>query len=58
MDIETADHQKLTYKQVDMEDMWKIPCIQEIIDIKAGVIEVPGFNIKELEEMLRHICTE
>ena len=49
MDIETTDHQNLAYKQVDMKDRWKISCIKEMVDIKAGVIEVPGLYNTELE---------
>ena len=56
-DVCLDDSDSLTYHQLDEKDIWKVPAIKEIINTKAGVLEVPGFELVELEEILCHLCT-
>ena len=57
-DVKMVDAEKLSYMVMDEKDMWKVHCIKEIIEIKEGLMEVPGFNIEELDTILCHLCTD
>ena len=56
-DVRFEDFHSLTYHQLNQEETWKISAIKEIINTKAGMMEVPGFETDELEEILGHLCT-
>ena len=56
-DINVHDSDKLTYFKLGENDVWKVKAIKEIIDTRSDIIEVPGFEPKELEEILCHLCT-
>ena len=43
-DVCLEDSNSLTYHQLDKNNIWKVSAIKEIIDTKAGVLEVPGFD--------------
>ena len=43
--------------KLDEQDVWKISTIREIIETKAGQMEIPGFKSEELETILNHLCT-
>ena len=57
-DINIYDLEKLSYHKIEEMNMWKINCIKEIIDVKTGVMEVPGFTNTELNTILCHLCSE
>ena len=56
--VKLEDLESLTYFRLGNEDRWKIPMIKEIVDIKSGEMEVPGFELEELNDLLHHLCTE
>jgi hypothetical protein len=56
-DVCFQDHAKLSYFTLDRENMWRIPMIQEIVNLKQGDLEVEDFDSDELNEMLDHLCT-
>ena len=56
-DVKLEDSSSLTYHTLDPSEAWKVSSIKEIINTKAGMLEVPGFQIDELEEILHHLCT-
>ena len=57
-DVQLQDLTKISYFKLDDKDKWKVGMINEILDIKANQMEVPGFESEELEALLHHICTE
>ena len=57
-DVNLEDLKALPYFKLEEKDAWKVPMVKEIIDIKAGQLEVPGFELKEIEALLHHLCTE
>ena len=57
-DVKLGDTEKLSYIMMEEMDRWKVNLIKEIIDIKAGMMEVPGFELKELDTLLCHLCTD
>ena len=56
-DVKLEDSTSMTYHTLDPSEAWKVSSIKEIINTKAGMLEVPGFQIEELEEILHHLCT-
>ena len=56
-DVKLEDSTSLTYHTLDPSEAWKVSSIKEIINTKAGMLEVPGFQTEELEEILHHLCT-
>ena len=56
-DVCFQDHAKLSYFTIDRENKWRIPMIQEIVNLKQGDQEVEGFDYHEVNDMLDHLCT-
>jgi hypothetical protein len=52
-----AFQNKEKYQQIEKNNVWKVNFIQEITDAKFRKLEVPNFSIKELDEILSHLCT-
>ena len=51
--------QQITYKQISERDLWRIPIIKELVDIKCGDKTQPdGWEIEELQQILDFVCTE
>ena len=48
--------ESLEYNPVPINQSWRIPFLKEIIDIKAGNLEVEGFTSGEISEIMEHIC--
>ena len=45
------------YHKAGENDAWRINFSKEIIEIRAGDLEVHGLESDELERILEHICT-
>ena len=43
--------------KLESDDQWKIEPIKEIIEAKAGNMEIPGFSKEELDDILLYLCT-
>ena len=56
--IKLDDLNKISYFKLEEDELWKVSMIKEIINIKAGEIEVPGFELEEIEALLSHLCTD
>ena len=49
---------RISSKELSDMDMWRIPIIRELIDIKCGVMYPPdGWTSQELQEILDLACT-
>jgi hypothetical protein len=47
------------YQVISDRDKWRVPLIQEAIDMKNGVVNLPdGWTFDELEEILDFACTQ
>ena len=57
-DVKVEDVDSLEYFKMRDDELWKIPQIQEIINVKVGNLEVAGFENEELEILLSHLCTD
>ena len=49
----------IKYKEINDIDMWRVPIIKEVMDIKCGDIDLPeGWDLEEFKEILNLACTE
>ena len=55
--VKYEDTAQLKYHLLDNEDLWKVNTIKEIIDIKSGVLDLPGFQMDEVEAIMNNLCT-
>ena len=44
----------MKYYQVPTEELWRVELLNKLM---SNELEVPGFDINEVEEMLDHLCT-
>ena len=56
-DVKKGDVDGIEYNKLDENDVWKVDAIKEIISVKSGTLEVPGFELEELQEILSYLCT-
>ena len=45
------------YHQVENDEKWRINVVQELIDVRLGELSIHGVELKEVDELLEHICT-
>ena len=57
MFVRKEDVEKIGYFELDSDESWKVGSIREIIQVKQGLMQVPGFGSDELETILNYLCT-
>ena len=55
-ELEPNDAISLNYNQISDDEKWKIPIIQELIEMKYENLDVENFIKQELDEILEHLC--
>ena len=55
--LNTFDADNITYADIEDENIWRVNLVQEITDIKFGEHYLDNFKRKELNIILRNICT-
>ena len=55
--VKQEDVDKIEYFPLDETERWKIDVIKEIIDVKSSTLDIAGFALEELEEILTYLCT-
>ena len=48
---------KAKYCDIPSQEKYRVDVIREIVDIKDGQLNVPGFNTEELDLILKHVCS-
>ena len=48
----------LTLHKLDQSEAWKVGAIQEILQAKEGLAQIPGFEDDELDFILNYLCTD
>ena len=56
-DVRKEDVEKIGCFELDSYESWKVVSIREIIQVKQGLMQVPGFGSDELETILNYLCT-
>ena len=46
----------LLYSQIPDEQLWRIGLIHELLNIRVGEIEVPGFTPDDISDILDFTC--
>ena len=58
-DLKPSIADQIKYQVISDRDKWRVPLIQEAIDMKNGVVSLPdGWSFDELEEILEFACTQ
>ena len=55
-ELEPNDAISLNYNQISDDEKWKIPIIQELIEMKNENLDVENFRKQELDEILERLC--
>ena len=55
--VRKDDAENIKYFPIEEATCWKVDGIKELIEVKNGILEIPGFEITELNEMLSHLYT-
>ena len=45
------------YKHVPDDQLWRIPLLKEMIEVRAGTTQIEGFSDEEITEMMEFVCT-
>ena len=45
------------YHPIHDDDTWRVPFLEEIVNLYSSDLEVPGFEMEEINSMLNFICT-
>ena len=53
-----ANSGDIEYHEIPDSETWRVDFVKEIVELKNGDIELPGFDRKELEEILDFLCTQ
>jgi hypothetical protein len=57
-DLTVSDVKEIQYHPISEGEMWRVPVIKEMLEMKSGEMEIPaGWSIEEMEEMLLEACT-
>ena len=44
------------YREIPVDEQFRVDLIKEIIEVKHKKLEVPGFSMEELDEIMQQIC--
>ena len=44
------------HKPVPDDQLWRIPLLKEIIEVRAGTYQIEGFTDEEITEMIEFVC--
>ena len=56
--VNVGDVESISCFNLSEYQTWKISHIQEIINAKAGNMDIPGFEFEEFETIHSHLCKE
>ena len=48
---------RMSYMKIPENEKWRIPMIDEILNLRNESAVIPGFTVSELEAMLYNLCT-
>ena len=56
-EVESPMVDQYMYHPIQDDDMWRVPFLEEMINVFSSDLEVPGFEMEEINSMLNYICT-
>ena len=51
-----SEHAVQSYKEVPLNEGYRIGFIKELIEVRHDAVEVDGFTAEELDEILSYLC--
>ena len=55
--LHPLDARRLEYENICDEDTYRIPFVEELLDVLHDNIHVEGFSYEELNSILHYLCT-
>ena len=55
--LSSKDARKLVYKEPTTENSWRLQLLKELMNTRNDSMDIPGFDDKEIDEMINDICT-
>ena len=56
-ELSPKDSDSVVYEVADDNERYRVELVKELVDVKAGISEVEGFNAEELDTILNYLCT-
>ena len=47
---------KMVYREVPVEERWRIPACRELLDLRQKKLDLPGFSHDEIQVMMDYVC--
>ena len=55
-DINNDIIDKMEYSRTPEREKWRIGLIQELLNVRHGTMDIPGFSQENITEILDHVC--
>ena len=56
-EVESPMVDQYMYHPLQDDDTWRVPFLEEIVNVFSTDLKVPGFEMEEINSMLNFICT-
>ena len=56
-EMNSSNISDLVYSEVPKTEKWRIGLVNELMNIRHGTIEVPGFSSDDISDILDYVCT-
>ena len=56
-ELSPKDSDSVVYEIADDNERYRVDLVKELVDVRAGISEVEGFNAEELDKILNYLCT-
>ena len=56
-ELESPMVDQFMYHPIHDDDTWRVPFLEEIVNLYSSDLEVPGFEMEEINSMSNFICT-
>ena len=47
----------MKYFELPENESWRLPVIFDLLNTRRNLMEITGFNVQEVEDLLKHVCT-
>ena len=47
----------MRYFTLPENESWRLPVIFDLLNTRRNLMEITGFNVQEVEDLLKHVCT-
>ena len=54
--IEESDFDSMEYFPVPEGDTWRIGILDELLDSRSSIAEIPGFTQEEIQDLIDFVC--